>query len=106
MLLKRREMTSLKAWFQKPVFLLALTAFFYAIFEILNSTVVCRSASVTALTGLFSFLGFWSLVAAVILLVNQTRETRRFSWLWVALVALIVVLFLLDAYIGRTCFYN
>lgn len=96
----------LKSRAKTPSFWLVVTAIFYGVFEVLNSTIVCRTGSTTILTGLFSFLGFWSLVGVLITLIQETRATRRFSWLWLVLVGLIVILFLFDAYIGKTCFYN
>lgn len=97
---------SRKQLFKNPVFYFILATVFYAIFEALNATIVCRSAQTTITTGLFSFLGFWSLVFSAILAYRLKKETGHRHWLWIAIPGLIVALFLFDAYIARTCFYN
>jgi ABC-type dipeptide/oligopeptide/nickel transport system permease subunit len=89
-----------------PVTYFFLSVILYAGFEALNATIVCQSAQTTITTGLLSFLGFWSLVASVVLTYRLKQETGRRHWLWIAIPALIVVLFLFDAYLGRACFYN
>lgn len=99
-------MNSLNLWAKKPELYFAFAVIFYGAFELLNSTVVCRSANTIASTGLFSFLGFWSLVLCVILLFKRSRQTKKFDWLWIAVIALIILLFLLDYYIAQTCFFN
>ncbi len=99
-------MSNRKDWLNNPTFYFVLTVILYGIFEILNATVVCQTTRTTIFTGLTSFLGFWTMVATIILLVQQYRQTRRFSWLWVALGLLIIALFIFDAYLGKTCFYN
>ncbi len=90
----------------RPWFWLSLSLIFYTIFESLNATVVCRNGTVTFITGLFSFLGFWTLVASIVTQVKLTRSTRKFSWAWVIITLFIVALFMFDAYLAKTCFYN
>lgn len=97
---------SRKQLLTSPVFYFSLSIIFYAGFEALNATIVCQSAQTTLATGLLSFLGFWSLAACVVLTYRLKRETGRRHWLWLAVPALIVILFLFDAYISRACFYN
>ncbi len=97
---------SRKQLLTSPVLYFFLSIIFYAGFEALNATIVCQSARTTVTTGLLSFLGFWSLVACAVLTYRLKRETGRHHWLWLAIPALIVVLFMFDAYLGRACFYN
>ncbi len=83
-----------------------LSVVLYGAFEAFNSTIVCQNVQTTISTGLFSFLGFWSLVAAVILTFKLKRETGRRHWVMFAIPVLIIVLFLFDAYLAKTCLYN
>lgn len=94
---------SLKAWIRKPQFWLVLTAVFYTVFEIINATVACNSANILAFTGLFSFLGFWTLVAMGITGMFM-NPTKKFDYRW-ALVAVVIIISLttVEYFFARTC---
>ena len=94
-----------KELLKNPTSYFLLTIIFYAVFEALNATVVCRDVKTIASTGLFSFLGFWSLAATIVLTIREGRNNPAHRWLWFALPALIIALFAFDFYLARNCVF-
>lgn len=94
-----------RSLWSNPYFYLVSSSVFYGVFEGLNATVVCGSLKIISYTGLFSFLGFWALAISVVLTALHWRKGDKkplLVWLYVAMV---IVLFVLDATIGKTCHF-
>lgn len=92
-----------KNFWLSPVTYLISATLLYGIFEALNATIVCNTTKLMALTGLFSFLGFWSLVASVIATYSYWRDGQKPILTLIGIPLLVVVLFILDATIGKSC---
>ncbi|MCR4278240.1 MAG: hypothetical protein NUV85_04525 [Candidatus Berkelbacteria bacterium] len=86
-----------------PVTYLVSAALFYGVFEVLNASIVCNTNKLMALTGVFSFLGFWSLIASVVATYSYWRDGKKPTLTLIGIPVLVVVLFILDATIGKFC---
>lgn len=88
--------------YRHPNFWLYLSIGLYALYIVLNLTVVCETRLTAVATGALAFFGFWCLVGATWRIVKEFRTDKKMWWKFLIIIGLIIALTLIDRY-SKVC---